>query len=113
MKEILTDELIDMGVTVRRFIDNLEDLRGFVHNLAPFTKAYDDTAKEVYEGVTSILRNVPKIPGGEKTLKLDKKKVEESAKNLIALIKSRVVTSGLNRNQTEILYKTSFVMLII
>jgi len=55
VKEILTDELIDMGVTVRRFIDNLEDLRGFVHNLAPFTKAYDDKAKEVYEGVTSIL----------------------------------------------------------
>jgi len=27
VKEILTDELIDMGVTVRRFIDNLEDLR--------------------------------------------------------------------------------------
>ena len=44
VKEILTDELIDIGVIASRFINNLEDLRGFVHNLAPFTKAYDDKA---------------------------------------------------------------------
>jgi len=112
VKEILTDELIDMGVTVRRFINNLEDLRGFVGNLAPFAKAYDDKAKEVYEGITSILRNIPKIPGREKTIKLDKKKIEESAKSIVSLIKSSAATSYLNRNQTEILYKTSFVMMI-
>jgi len=112
VKEILTDELIDMGVTVRRFIDNLEDLRGFVHNLAPFTKAYDDKAKEVYEGVTSILRNVPKIPGQGKRIELDEEKVEGAAKGIVSLIKSQVATQYLNRNQTEILYKTSFVMLI-
>ena len=112
VKEILTDELIDMGVTVRRFIDNLEDLRGFVHNLAPFTKAYDDKAKGVYEGVTSILRNVPKIPGQEKRIELDEEKVEGAAKGIVSLIKSQVATQYLNRNQTEILYKTSFVMLI-
>jgi len=112
VKEILTDELIDMGVTVRRFIDNLEDLRGFVDNLAPLAKAYDDKAKNVYEGVTSILRNVPKIPGQEKRIELDEEKVEGAAKGIVSLIKSQVATQYLNRNQTEILYKTSFVMLI-
>jgi methyl-accepting chemotaxis protein len=82
VKEISTDELIDIGVITNRFINNLEDLRGFVHNLAPFAKAYDDKAKEVYEGVTSILRNVPQIPGQEKAMEVDEEKVEGAAKGI-------------------------------
>ena len=112
VKEISTDELIDIGVITSRFINNLEDLRGFVHNLAPFAKAYDYKAKEIYEGVTSILHNVPKIPGQEKAMEVDEKKVGRATKGIISLIKSQVATQYLNRNQTEILYKTSFVMLI-
>ena len=112
MKEILTDELIDIGVITSRFINNLEDLRNFVYNLAPFATAYDDKANEIYEGITSIVRKVPKIPGQEKTIELDKEKVEGAAKDIVSLIKSRVATRYLHPNQTEILYKTSFVMLI-
>lgn len=112
VKEISTDELIDIGVITSRFINNLEDLRVFVHSMAPFAKAYDVKAKEVYEGITSILRNVPKIPGQEKAMEVDEEKVERAAKGIVSLIKSQVATQYLNRNQTEILYKTSFVMLI-
>jgi len=107
-----TDELADIGVITSRFIDNLEDLRGFVHNLAPFAKAYDDKAKEVYEGVSSILRTVPKISRQEITIELVEKEVEGAARSIVSFIKSQVATRYLNRNQTEILYKTSFVMLI-
>ena len=80
--------------------------------MAPFTKAYDDKAKEIYEGVTSILRDVPKIPGEEKPIELAKEKMEGATKSIVSLIKSRVATQYLNRNQTEILYKTCFVMVI-
>ncbi len=58
VKEILTDELIDMGVTVRRFIDNLEDLMSFVRNLAPAAKAYDDKSKGIYEGCYNLNWNL-------------------------------------------------------
>ena len=112
MGEIQADELIDMGGTVSRFTNNLEDLLGFVRNLAPSTKAYDDKAKEVYEGVSRILRTVPKISRQEITIELVEKEVEGTARSIVSFIKSQVATRYLNRNQTEILYKTSFVMLI-
>jgi len=106
------DELIDIRVITSRFINNLEDLRGFVYNLAPFVTAYDDKAKEIQKGLTSMIRRVPKISGYEKTIELDKERVEKAIKGIVSLIKTRVATRFLNPNQTEILYKTSFVMLI-
>ena len=113
LKEISTDEVIDIGVIVGRFINNVENLRGFTRNLAPFAKAYDEKAEEVRAGVTSILRtSLQTLPGHGNVIEVDKKKAEESVRDILAFIKASVPTRYLNRNQTDMLYRTSLVMLI-
>lgn len=112
-KKIIPNQILDIRSIATSFINNMEDLRGFIWNLVPSAEEYDEKAKEILLGSNSILGNeTQNLPEYSNSKRVDKNKVNEAIPKVMSHIKSRVATRYLNSNQTDILYRVSFVMLI-
>lgn len=90
---------------------NLENLLEFVRVLTPILRIYEDKAIEKREALKNIIRGIPRKMGIQEDI-IAEEKIEKAADEITNFLRAMTISSGTHKYQMELLYKTSFVMLI-
>ena len=91
---------------------NLENLLEFVGILVPILRTHDDKAKREREALKNIIRGIPGRAGIKEADSIAEDKVEEAADEITNFLRAMSFSSETHVYQTDLLYKTSYVMLI-
>ena len=121
-KKIKTKELVanPKGI-IESFSNNLESIRVFVSNVEPVAIAYDEQVSKKMENIkgeieeiissgetaTAIVNNIP-----IKKREIPKERVEKAAEDIISILRDYKRLPRITIAQLELLYRSSFVMLI-
>ena len=98
------------------FANNMESLRAFIRNVEPAVKAHDTKAlertKEIRTGIRKILsRPITGEAGEGLSINIPKRRIGKAVEGIVAILREyRQI--GITADQVELLYKSSFVMLI-
>lgn len=107
-------------VIIDSFTNNLESIRVFVSNVEPLVIAYDEHVSKKMENVKSgikeiiassdiVTANVNNIPT---KIEIPKERVEKTVEGIINVLMDYKKLPRITMAQVELLYKSSFVMLI-
>ena len=101
---------------IDNFIDTMDSLRVFVRNVEPSAKAYDIKATRYIETIKSNIKDIlsQNIPESkyDGSPKINKEKLEKTTAGIIGVLKEYRRLPRITTAQVEMLYKSSFVMLI-
>ena len=98
------------------FVSNMESLRAFIRNVEPAVKAYDakalKRAEEIKTGIREILsRPITSEAGAGVSINVPKRRRDKAVEEIVGILRDyRQI--GITADQVELLYKSSFVMLI-
>jgi hypothetical protein len=113
MKETKKQKYLDnLKRILISFNVNLENLLEFVRILTPILRMYEDRANKKREALKNILRGIPERVGIKEADAIGEDIIEETADEITDFLRAMSIASGTHKYQTELLYKTSFVMLI-
>ncbi len=101
---------------IDNFTDNMDSLRVFVRNVEPSAKAYDIKATRYIETIKSDIKDIlsQNIPESkyDGSPRINKEKLEKATAGIIGVLKEYRRLPRITTAQVEMLYKSSFVMLI-
>ncbi len=98
------------------FTGNLEDPFYFIISMIPVLEKYDQAALGKREKLKEILKGVPRGPRIETRKKISESEEEDELENLarrvIRMLRENIVWPWIDKDRTELLYRTSFIMLL-
>jgi hypothetical protein len=107
-------EQLDFGKIHDSFVTNLEGLEAFVKNVSPIAEKHDQATRKK---LVKFAKEIGKILGAKKGMRLDKRKRKQLVEGMTEDKANQIIqlTADLPRltlHQAELLYRSSFVMLV-
>jgi len=101
----------DFNSIVSNFNRNIEDLLFYIIHTAPVLRELDGRSQEARGKLRDILKSIPSGSVDER-VDISDETVEEAYTNIVGVLRDNVVLPWFERDQTELLFRTSFIILL-